>query len=147
MRLLEKMRRKVGGLGHDIGMDLGTGNTLIHVRGQGIVVNEPSVVAIDRQRREVVAVGMEAKRMLGRTNAEVDAIRPMRDGVIADIDIAEVMIREFIRKAAAKRLVRTKPRMVIGVPSGIGALPSPPEPARSTFWPSPWPPPSGPVCL
>jgi len=122
MGFLDTVRRRVGGLGHDIGMDLGTGNTLIHVRGHGIVVNEPSVVALSRAEQTVVAIGLEAKRMLGRTNAEVDAIRPMRDGVIANIDMAEVMIREFIKKAAAKRLVRTKPRMVIGVPSGITDL-------------------------
>lgn len=122
MKLFESMRRRVGGFGHDIGMDLGTGNTLIHVRGHGVVVNEPSVVALDRDGNNVVAIGLEAKQMLGRTNAEVDAIRPMKDGVIADIDMAELMIREFIRKASRKRLIRTKPRMVIGVPSGITDL-------------------------
>lgn len=122
MKLFESVRRRVGGFGHDIGMDLGTGNTLIHVRGHGVVVNEPSVVALDRDGNNVVAIGLEAKQMLGRTNAEVDAIRPMKDGVIADIDMAELMIREFIRKASRKRLIRTKPRMVIGVPSGITDL-------------------------
>jgi rod shape-determining protein MreB len=122
MKLLARVRRKVGVLGHDLGMDLGTGNTLIHVRGHGIVVNEPSVVALSRAERRIVAIGLEAKQMLGRTNTEVDAVRPMKDGVIADIDMAEVMIREFIKKAAAKRLVRTKPNMVIGVPSGITDL-------------------------
>lgn len=122
MKLFESVRRRVGGFGHDIGMDLGTGNTLIHVRGHGVVVNEPSVVALDRDGNEVVAIGLEAKQMLGRTNAEVNAIRPMKDGVIADIDMAELMIREFIRKASRKRLIRTKPRMVIGVPSGITDL-------------------------
>ncbi|MGD2068387.1 MAG: rod shape-determining protein [Gemmatimonadota bacterium] len=120
MGLFERMRRSVGG--NDIGMDLGTGNTLIHVRGYGVVVNEPSVVAMSREGGEVVAIGLEAKRMLGRTNPDVEAIRPMRGGVIADIDVAEVMIREFLRKATAKRLIRTKPRMVIGVPSGITDL-------------------------
>ncbi|HSR42008.1 MAG TPA: rod shape-determining protein [Longimicrobiales bacterium] len=122
MSLLAMVVQKVGGLSHDIGMDLGTGNTLIHVRGHGVVVNEPSVVALGRGGSQVVAIGLEAKRMLGRTNADVDAIRPMKDGVIADIDMAELMIREFIRKASAKRLIRTKPRMVIGVPSGITDL-------------------------
>lgn len=122
MNLFDRLRRKVGGFGHDIGVDLGTGNTLIHVRGHGVVVNEPSVVALSRRDRHVVAIGLEAKRMVGRTNSEVDAVRPMKDGVIADIDVAEVMIREFLKKATAGRLIRTKPRMVIGVPSGITDL-------------------------
>ena len=86
-----------GLLSSDIGIDLGTANTLVHVSGRGIVVNEPSVVAVDRRNNKVLAIGSEAKRMLGRTPGEVIAIRPMKDGVIADFDAAEHMIRGMIR--------------------------------------------------
>ena len=103
---------------NDLGIDLGTATTLVHVRGEGIVLYEPSVVAIEASTNKVLAVGNEAKRMLGRTPGDIIAIRPMRDGVIADFEIVEKMIRYFIQKVTRRRTV-VKPRIVIGVPSGI----------------------------
>jgi rod shape-determining protein MreB and related proteins len=103
----------------DIAIDLGTANTLIEVRGEGILVNEPSVVAIDRETGRVRAVGLEAKRMLGRTPESIIAVRPMRDGVIADVDMADLMLRHFLERVLPRGLFRTKPHVVIGVPSGI----------------------------
>ena len=102
----------------DMGIDLGTANTLVHVKGQGILLREPSVVAIDHERRAVCAVGEEAKRMVGRTPARISAIRPLRDGVIADFDVTEAMLRYFIRKAHSGRWF-THPHIVVGVPAGI----------------------------
>jgi rod shape-determining protein MreB len=98
-------------------VDLGTANTLVYVRGQGIVLNEPSVVAINVRDGRPVAVGLEAKRMIGRTPAHIQAIRPLMDGVIADFDVCEKMLRYFIQKVHRGRFA--KPRMVICVPSGI----------------------------
>jgi rod shape-determining protein MreB len=110
--------RILGFFSSDIGIDLGTANTLVYVKGQGVVLCEPSVVAIDRTTRTVLAVGEEAKRMLGRTPGNIVAIRPMKDGVIADFDITEAMLRYFIRKVHSRnRLV--SPRVIIAVPSGI----------------------------
>lgn len=110
--------RLLGFFSSDIGIDLGTANTLVYVKGQGVVLCEPSVVAIDKTTHAVLAVGEEAKRMLGRTPGNIVAIRPMKDGVIADFDITESMLRYFIRKVHKKnRLV--SPRVVIAVPSGI----------------------------
>ncbi len=103
--------------GRDMAIDLGTANTLVYVRGQGIVLNEPSVVAIDTQTNRALAVGMEAKRMIGRTPSYIQAIRPLRDGVIADFDITERMLRYFIQKVHRRRFAR--PGIVICVPSGI----------------------------
>ncbi|HET6230634.1 MAG TPA: rod shape-determining protein, partial [Longimicrobiaceae bacterium] len=103
----------------DIAIDLGTANTLIQVKGLGIVLNEPSVVAVESRTRKVRAIGLEAKRMLGRTPEGTTAVRPMRDGVIADVDMAELMLRHFIASILPKGFFRTKPRIVIGVPSGI----------------------------
>jgi rod shape-determining protein MreB and related proteins len=103
----------------DIAIDLGTANTLIQVRGQGLVLNEPSVVAVDRSTGQVRAIGLEAKRMLGRTPERILAVRPMRDGVIADVDMAELMLAHFLRTVFPRRLFRARPRVVIGVPSGI----------------------------
>ena len=103
--------------GRDMAVDLGTANTLVYVRGRGIVLSEPSVVAIDSRSAEVHAVGIEAKRMLGRTPGTIQAIRPLKDGVIADFDICEKMLRYFIQKVHSRRWA--KPRMVICVPSGI----------------------------
>lgn len=107
----------------DIGIDLGTANCLVYVRDHGILLNEPSVVAVaDGDKREVVAVGEEAKRMLGRTPGHIKAIRPMKDGVIADFDITEEMLRYFIQKAIKKVHQRRRflhPRVLIAVPSGI----------------------------
>jgi rod shape-determining protein MreB and related proteins len=103
----------------DIAIDLGTANTLIQLRGEGIVLNEPSVVAIDRSTGHVRAIGLEAKRMLGRTPERILAVRPMRDGVIADVDMAELMLAHFLRTVFPRRIFRARPRVVIGVPSGI----------------------------
>ena len=105
-------------LSNDVAIDLGTANTLVHVKGQGIVLNEPSVVAVDNQTRKVVAVGSDAKSMLGKTPDHITAVRPLKDGVIADFQITEIMLKEFIRKAQTKRRF-VKPRIVICVPSGI----------------------------
>ncbi len=104
-------------IGRDIAIDLGTANTLVYVRGQGIVLNEPSVVAVDVKDGRPVAVGYEAKRMLGRTPANIRAVRPLKDGVIADFDVCEKMLRYFIQRISSSRW--SKPRMVICVPSGI----------------------------
>ena len=104
-------------LGRDIAIDLGTANTLIYVRGQGIVLNEPSVVALDVSDGKPVAVGHEAKRMMGRTPGHIRAVRPLKDGVIADFDVCEKMLRYFIQKVHSSRW--SKPRMLICVPSGI----------------------------
>ena len=101
----------------DIAVDLGTANTLVYVRGQGIVVSEPSVVAIDSDSGAVHAVGEEAKRMIGRTPATIKAIRPLRHGVIADFEVTEQMLRYFIRLVEQRRLAR--PRVVMCAPSGI----------------------------
>ena len=103
---------------NDIAIDLGTANTLVYVKGQGIVLNEPSVVAVDQKTKKVYAVGAEAKSMIGKTPDHIIAIRPLKDGVIADFEITEVMLREFIRKAQKKRFF-IRPRIVIAVPSGI----------------------------
>ena len=102
----------------DLAVDLGTANTLIYVKGRGVVSSEPSVVAINSNTREILAIGQEAKNMLGRTPANISAVRPMKDGVIADYDTTEKMIRYFILKVHnRKSLVR--PRMVICIPSGV----------------------------
>jgi rod shape-determining protein MreB and related proteins len=101
----------------DMAIDLGTANTLVYVRGQGIVLNEPSVVAINTRDNRALAVGVEAKRMIGRTPSHIQAIRPLRDGVIADFDITEKMLRYFIKKVQPRRWAR--PRIIICVPSGI----------------------------
>ncbi len=103
---------------NDIAIDLGTANTLVYVKGNGIVLNEPSVVAVDQKTKKVFAVGAEAKAMLGKTPDHIVAIRPLKDGVIADFEITEVMLREFIKKAQKKRFF-IRPRIVIAVTSGI----------------------------
>ncbi|MBN2227365.1 MAG: rod shape-determining protein [candidate division Zixibacteria bacterium] len=105
-------------ISNDIGIDLGTANTLVFVRGQGIVLNEPSVVAIERATGKVLAVGSAAKEMLGRTPGEIAAIRPLKDGVIADFEISEKLLADFIRRVIRHRYLM-KPRIVISVPSGI----------------------------
>ncbi len=104
-------------LGRDIAIDLGTANTLVYVRGMGVVLNEPSVVAVDVADGRLVAVGMEAKRMMGRTPSHIRVVRPLKDGVIADFDVCEKMLRYFIQQIHGSRW--SKPRMVICVPSGI----------------------------
>ena len=105
-----------GLVGRDVAIDLGTANTLVYVRGEGILINEPSVVAVTNEGVPL-AVGSEAKRMLGRTPAHIQAIRPLKDGVIANFDICEKMLRYFIQRVSPGRFIR--PRMVICVPSGI----------------------------
>ncbi len=102
----------------DIGMDLGTCNTLVYIKGKGLVINEPSVVAIEKNTKRVISVGKEAKNMLLRTPTDIVAIRPLRDGVIADIETTEKMIRHFIAMGLPRRWL-VKPRMVIGIPSCI----------------------------
>lgn len=103
----------------DIGIDLGTANTLVFVRDHGIVLREPSVVAIQSGTNKVLAVGEEAKRMLGRTPGTIQAIRPMKDGVIADFEITEAMLRYFMNKVVGNRRLRIRPRVIVAVPSGI----------------------------
>src|SRR5487761_1118568 len=105
-------------MGRDMAVDLGTANTLVYVRGRGTVLNEPSVVAINTRTGDILAVGAEAKRMIGRTPGHILAIRPLKDGVIADFDVTEKMLRYFIQKVH-KRRIFAKPRVVICVPSGI----------------------------
>ena len=112
--MFEKM---LGFLSSDIGIDLGTANTLVYVKDRGIVIREPSVVAIQEGTKRILAVGEEAKLMLGRTPGNIVAIRPMKSGVIADFDITEEMIRYFIRKVHSTKLVR--PRVIVAVPSDI----------------------------
>ncbi len=102
----------------DIGIDLGTANTLVFVRGQGIVLNEPSVVAVEKATGKILAVGSAAKEMLGRTPGEIAAIRPLKDGVIADFEISEKLLSDFIRRVIRHKYLM-KPRIVISVPSGI----------------------------
>ena len=105
----------------DLGIDLGTANTLVFAQGHGVIIQEPSVVALDSQRNLVLAVGDEAKRMIGRTPGNVVAVRPLRDGVIADFDITETMLKYFIKKAMTKNSI-FKPRIIVGVPSGITSV-------------------------
>ena len=105
--------------GKDMGIDLGTANTLVYVRGKGIVVSEPSVVAVNTNTNEVLAVGNEAKEMIGRTPGNIIAIRPVKDGVIADFAITQAMLRYFIDKAYTRSLFGPKPRVIICVPSGV----------------------------
>ena len=105
-------------LSRDIGIDLGTANVLIHIKGKGIVLNEPSIVAIDTETRKVIAVGAEANEMFGRTPGKVKAIKPMKDGVIADFEITEIMLNAFIKKIKAKKLF-SRPRILICCPTNI----------------------------
>ena len=112
-----------GSYAGDLAIDLGTANTLVSVRGKGIVIREPSVVAIDKNDERIWAVGIEAKRMLGRTPGNIVAVRPLKDGVIADFDVTEAMLRYFIDKASEKRYPWTpRPRVVVCVPSGVTSV-------------------------
>ncbi len=116
----DAVNNTLGMFSNDLGIDLGTANTLVYAKGQGIVLCEPSVVALARGTGVVLAVGDEAKRMLGRTPGSIVAIRPMKDGVIADFEVTEAMLRYFIRKVRDPKLwLRARPRMVIAIPSGI----------------------------
>ena len=110
----------LGLLSLDIGIDLGTANTLVSVRGRGIVINEPSWVAIDKKTRKALAIGTEARQMVGRTPANIIAIRPMRDGVISEFEITQAMLEYFIGKAHEQSLVPLpRPRVVVGIPAGV----------------------------
>ena len=121
-KLLRKIYNYILGLfSNDMGIDLGTATTLVYVKGEGIVLCEPSVVAIEKDTGRVVAVGEEAKKMLGRTPGNIEAIRPMKDGVISDFEITEQMLRYFIKKVH-KRKALLSPAMVIAIPSGITAV-------------------------
>jgi rod shape-determining protein MreB and related proteins len=108
-------------IGRDMGIDLGTANTLVYVKNRGLVMDEPSIVAIDKDNKKILAVGSEAKRMVGRTPGNIIAIRPLKDGVIADFDTTERMLRYFIQKVH-RNMAFARPRVVICVPSGITAV-------------------------
>lgn len=112
----------LGVFSKDMGIDLGTANSLVYVKSKGIVLREPSVVAIQRDNGQVLAVGEEAKQMIGRTPGNIVAIRPMKDGVIADFDVTQSMIKYFISKALRKRTFLVRPRVVVSVPSGVTAV-------------------------
>ena len=111
-----------GLVSNDIGIDLGTANTLVHVKGRGIVINEPSIVAVNQKTGQVVAVGAQAKEMLGRTPAHISAVQPVVDGVISDFEITSEMLSYLINKAQAGRSKLLGPRVVVGVPSGITSV-------------------------
>ena len=108
-----------GAFSRDIGMDLGTANTLVHVRGRGIVISEPSIVAVDSKTLKVLEIGAEAKRMLGRTPASIKIIRPLRDGVVSDFDVTEQMIKYFVQRVHDRVGLVPRPRMLLGIPSGV----------------------------
>jgi len=117
---LNPINALLGLFSHDIGIDLGTANTLVMVKGKGIVINAPSVVAIDKRNKKVQSIGSEAKRMVGRTPASIVAIRPLKDGVISDFDTTEEMLRYFIDKVHERySFMIPRPRVVIGIPSGV----------------------------
>ena len=112
-----------GFFSNDIAIDLGTANTLVYVRGKGIVLNEPSVVAVEKRSREVIAVGSDAKIMLAKTPGEIEAIRPLKDGVIADFQVCEKMLKHFIDKVhQSNKLMRPSPRVLICVPGKATAV-------------------------
>src|SRR5579862_2334996 len=114
------INRILGLFSHDIGIDLGTANTLVYVRGKGIVINEPSVVAVNNRTNQVLAIGEEAKKMVGRTPASIVATRPLVDGVVSDFEITEQMLRYFINKVHKESFsIIPRPRVVIGIPSGV----------------------------
>ena len=142
-----------GMFSNDLAVDLGTANTLVYVRGEGIVLNEPSIVAILQADHSVLAVGREAKAMLGRTPGNMMAIRPLKDGVIADFEVTEKMLRYFIHKVH-RRGTLVRPRIIIGCPPGsprwrsvrCAIRPCRPARARYTSSRSRWRPQSGPGC-
>jgi len=118
--LINPLTALLGLFSHDVGIDLGTANTLVMVRGRGVVIDEPSVVAIDKISKRILAIGAEAKRMVGRTPANIVAIRPLKDGVISDFEVTERMLHYFIRSVHARfNLGIPRPRVVIGIPSGV----------------------------
>jgi len=113
----------IGMFSDDIGIDLGTANTLVFVKGKGIVLSEPSIVSVDTRTGKVIAVGEESKQMIGKTPKEIEVVRPLKDGVIADFDITQEMLKYFIKKvhssSPVSKILRPRPRIIIGVPSGI----------------------------
>jgi len=117
MTTKDRLTRKIS---HDIGIDLGTANTLVHVKGVGIVINEPSVVAVHKNSHKVIAIGHEAKAMIGKTPADIVAARPLVDGVVSDFEITEQMLKHFLDKVHKKhRVLWNRPRVVIGLPSDV----------------------------
>ncbi len=114
-----KVNLKAWSPANEIAVDLGTANTLVYVRGEGIVLNEPSVVAIEKATGKIKGIGLEAKRMLGRTPEGIIAVRPLKDGVIADFDVTEKMLRFFLKTIIDRHLFRVKPKVIVCVPSGI----------------------------
>ena len=104
--------------GSDVGIDLGTSTVLVYVKGKGVVLREPSVVAIDKNTNQILSVGEEARKMIGRTPGNIVAIRPLRDGVISNFDVTEEMIKYFLRKVVGKKMF-FKPRVIVCVPSGV----------------------------
>ena len=150
---LHNLRSLFSVFSSDLAIDLGTANTLVFARGKGIVVNEPSIVAINKNTGEVEAVGKEAKEMLGRTPGNIVAIKPMKDGVIADFKVTEKMLNYFIQKAHNRKML-VHPRIVIGVPSEITQVekravrtrPIAPRPAKCIWWSRPWWRPSARAC-
>ncbi|WP_304091217.1 rod shape-determining protein [Hydrogenobacter thermophilus] len=117
--MLDRLMSLLGFFSNNIGIDLGTANTVIYADGKGIVLYEPSIVAIDTRTKRVIAVGREAKEMLGKTPESIQAIRPLRDGVITDFEATQVMLTYFIDQAIGGGIFRPKPRIIIGVPSGV----------------------------
>ena len=120
--MINPLTALLGFFSHDLGIDLGTANTLVMVRGRGIVIDEPSVVAIDKNSKKILAIGAEAKRMVGRTPANIVAVRPLKDGVISDFEVTERMLHYFIRAVhnrSRSGLGLPRPRVVIGIPSGV----------------------------
>lgn len=114
------MRSLFGHLAHDIAIDLGTANTLVYLKGQGLIINEPSVVAINSRTKEVLAIGSEAKRMVGRTPGHIVATRPLVDGVVSDFEVTEQMLRYFINKVHQRRFgFVPRPRVLVGIPYGV----------------------------
>ncbi len=122
MKIINPIDRFLGLFSHDIGIDLGTANTLIWVRGKGIVIREPSAVARHKKTKEILAIGLSAKKMYGRAPATIEAIRPLRDGVIADFDATAAMLKHYIRRVHESGTIMPKiprPRVIIGIPSGV----------------------------
>src|SRR4030043_673988 len=118
--LINPISALLGLFSHDIGIALGTANTMVMVKGRGIVIDEPSVVAIDKVSKKILAIGAEAKRMVGRTPANIVAVRPMRDGVISDFQVTEKMLQYFIRSVHERfGFGLPRPRVVVGIPSGV----------------------------
>ena len=117
--MLRPVSAFLGLFSRDLGIDLGTANTLVYVQGKGIVISEPSVVAIERRTKRVLAVGAEAKAMVGKTPASIIAVRPLKDGVIADFDVVEQMLAYFISKVHSQNIIGAHPRVVVSIPSGV----------------------------